>query len=101
MIASLPIGADITIGNNVGIGFRVTFINSSHQVGSGGHRAGKGFARSIVVEDGCWIGANAIILPGVTIGKGCVIGAGALVTKDCDPNGLYIGVPARRIKTLE
>lgn len=93
--------ADIVIGNDVEVGFRVTFVNSSHQVGQDSHRAGKGFARPIVVGSGCWIGANVTILPGVTIGRGCVIGAGALVTKDCEPNGLYVGVPAKRIKTLQ
>lgn len=95
------LGADIIIGNNVEIGFRVTFVNSSHVFGSNSHRAGKGFARPIVIEDGCWIGANVTILPGVTIAKGCVIGAGALVSKDCEANGLYVGVPAKRIKALE
>lgn len=95
------LGADITIGNDVEIGFRVTFVNSSHQVGSIGHRAGKGFAKPIVIEDGCWIGANVTILPGVTIGKGCIIGAGTLVTKDCEPNGLYVGTPAKRIRNIE
>jgi maltose O-acetyltransferase len=50
------------------------------------------------IEDRCWIGTRAMIMPGVTIGEGTVIGAGALVTKDCDPGAVYIGVPARRVR---
>jgi maltose O-acetyltransferase len=37
-------------------------------------------------------------MPGVTIGEGAVIGAGALVTKDCEPGAIYVGVSARRIR---
>lgn len=55
----------------------------------------------IVIGRGCWIGANVTIMPGVTIGDGCVIGAGSLVTNDCEPNGVYVGIPARRKKELE
>lgn len=53
------------------------------------------------VEDDVWIGTNAIIMPGITIGKGCIVGAGTVVTKDCLPYGIYAGVPARRIKERE
>ena len=45
----------------------------------------------ITVGKGCWIGANAIILPGVTIGDGCIMGAGAVVNKDCAPIRQYPG----------
>ena len=51
--------------------------------------------------DGCWICAGCTILPGVTIGEGCVIAAGSVVNKDCAPDGLYAGVPAKRIKDLK
>lgn len=44
---------------------------------------------------------RAMLLPGVTVGKGCVVAAGAVVAADCAPNGLYGGVPARRIKDLD
>lgn len=48
-----------------------------------------------------WIGANATILPGVSIGDFSVIGAGAVVTKDIPPHSLAVGVPARVIRSIE
>ena len=52
----------------------------------------------IVIEDGAWIGAGAIILPKVTIGRSAVVGAGAVVTKDVPPCTVVVGVPARAVK---
>ncbi len=52
----------------------------------------------VLIESDVWIGTNAIILAGVKIGKGCIISAGAVVTKDCEPFGIYGGIPARLIK---
>jgi maltose O-acetyltransferase len=94
------LGDNITIGSGVSIGMNVTFINSSHKFGNSECRAGEGYAKPIRIEDGCWIGANVVILPGVRIRKGCIIGAGSIVTKDCESNGLYSGNPAKRIKNL-
>jgi UDP-2-acetamido-3-amino-2,3-dideoxy-glucuronate N-acetyltransferase len=53
-----------------------------------------------VVEQGCSIGANATILPGVRLGRYCVIAAGAVVTKDVEPFALMMGAPARRVGTV-
>ncbi len=55
----------------------------------------------IEIEDNCFIGQNAIILPGVKIGKNSVIGAGAVVTKSIPPNSVAAGSPARVISTVE
>jgi maltose O-acetyltransferase len=90
----------IKIGNYCDIAYQVTFCTSSHEVGSISRRAGKNTAKPIEVKDGTWIGARSIILPGVTIGESCIIAAGTVVTKDCKSNGLYAGVPAKRIKDL-
>jgi acetyltransferase-like isoleucine patch superfamily enzyme len=56
--------------------------------------------RPVVVEDGVWIGARAIILKGVTIGQGSVVGAGAVVTADVPPRTVVAGNPAKVIKTI-
>jgi acetyltransferase-like isoleucine patch superfamily enzyme len=52
----------------------------------------------ITVEDDCWIGANAVLTAGVTIGKHSVIAGGAVVTKDIPPYSVAVGNPARVIK---
>jgi acetyltransferase-like isoleucine patch superfamily enzyme len=52
----------------------------------------------VTVEDDCWIGYRAILLPGVRVGRGTVIGAGAVVTKDLPPMVVAGGVPAKIIR---
>ncbi len=52
----------------------------------------------IVVEDNCWIGYRALLLPGVRIGRGTVVAAGAVVAKDLPPMAVAAGVPARVIR---
>lgn len=53
----------------------------------------------IIVEPHVLVGANAVVLPDVTIGEGAVVGAGAVVTRSLEPWGIYVGSPARRINT--
>ena len=57
-------------------------------------------AVGIRIENGCWIGAGAIILDGVTVGEGSCIGAGAVVTRSVPPHSLAVGAPARVIRNL-
>jgi acetyltransferase-like isoleucine patch superfamily enzyme len=52
----------------------------------------------VIIEDGCWLGANVTILKGVTLGRGCVVAAGAVVTNSFPPYSIIAGVPARLIK---
>jgi UDP-2-acetamido-3-amino-2,3-dideoxy-glucuronate N-acetyltransferase len=87
----------ITIENNVFLGPSVTFTNDK-------------YPRSKVYPDeymrtyvktGASLGANATILPGITIGKNSMIGAGAVVTKDVPDNVLVIGNPAKIVKMLD
>lgn len=58
-------------------------------------------SKPVVIDDDVWIGAGAIILPGVHIGRGAVIGAGAVVTRDVSPFAVVAGVPARLVRKLE
>lgn len=90
----------VEIGDRVHVGYDVSFVCATHEIGSSEHRCGPAYSQPIVVGRGAWIGARCTILGGVTIGPGCVIAAGTLVTKDCEPDGLYAGVPARRIRDL-
>ena len=83
----------VSIGRNCAISFGVTIIDDD------GHGFGPPpYSAPIVIEDHVWIGCNATILKGVTIGKGSVVAAGAVVTKSCPPNSLLAGVPAKVIR---
>ncbi len=83
--AFIPDG--VRIGHNVFIGPRVTFTNDKHPPSTQ--------LSETIVEDEVAIGAGAVILPGVLLGKGCVIGAGAVVTKNVEPFTTMVGNPAR------
>lgn len=90
----------VTIGNYVLIGYNVNIVSLDHVYRNpnipiflqGCHGA------PIVIEDDVWIGSNATILPGKTIGKGAVVGANSVVTKDVKPYTVVGGVPAKLIK---
>lgn len=53
----------------------------------------------IVFEKYSGVGANCVVLPGVTLAEGSVVGAGSVVTKSTEPWGVYVGSPARKVKT--
>ena len=55
----------------------------------------------MTIKKGAWIGARAVILPGVTVGEGAVVASGAVVTKDVAPRTIVGGNPARFIKNAE
>lgn len=92
--------APVTIGERVHIGPEAYLGTSTHELSDGSQRAGLVEVAPITIGAGAWIGARAIILPGVTIGEGAVVAAGAIVTKDCEPHTLYAGVPAKPLKSL-
>ena len=125
VINAIGNGATITIGNHVGVSGCT--INASKAITIGNHvllgtgcliadfdghpidpderrLGGKGKSKPIVIEDDVLIGARAIVLKGVTIGKGSVIGAGAVVTKSVPAYSIVAGNPAtvigdsRRVK---
>ena len=90
--------ARITIGDNTGIAPDCHFITADHPRDPVERRS-RSRVRGLPITIGkdCWIGANATILPGVTIGDRSIIGAGAVVTKDVPPDSVYVGNPARPI----
>jgi maltose O-acetyltransferase len=88
----------IVIGRDVLFGSQVMILTSDHEFYPDGQVARQATYSDVRIGDRCWIGTRAMIMPGVTIGEGTVVGAGALVTKDCDPGAVYVGVPAKRVR---
>jgi len=85
------IGKGTKIGNNVNIGHNVT-VGENCFISSGATLCG-----SVVVEDSAWIAPGALVLNGVKVAARCQLGLGAVVSKDTEPDGVYLGYPARRI----
>lgn len=89
----------IEIGDGTLIGHNVVLATLNHALAP--ERRGDLIPRPIRIGKNVWIGSNAVILPGVTIGDGAVIAAGAAVTKDVPENSVAGGVPARILRTLQ
>lgn len=92
----------VSIGNHVNLAQGITVTALNHQFGQPDKFiADQGISTSqVVIEDDVWIGANAVILPGVTIGRHSVVAAGAVVTKDVPPYSMVAGVPASVKKNI-
>ncbi len=94
---------EIDIREDVLIGSGVHIYVSNHKFDNVNvpiYNQGHSPCKSVLIKEGCWIGANAIILPGVTIGRNAVVAAGSIVNKDVDDFTLVGGNPARLIKNL-
>lgn len=92
----------VDIGNHVNLAQGITVTALNHNFSDTNKRIDEqGVSTNpVTIEDDVWIGANAVILPGVTIGEHCVVAAGAVVTKDVPPHSLVAGVPAKVIKNI-
>lgn len=95
--------SSVTIGQNVVISERVAIRDSDNHVvwdeASKKDKEAKPMTSPVVIEDHVWIGMNAIILKGVTIGEGSIVAAGSVVNKDVPAHCMVAGVPAKVIKT--
>lgn len=91
----------VTLGDRVSIAPRVTLVISSHPNQSRIRPFAPVAHGPIVIEADAWIGAGAVVLPNVTIGRGAMIAANAVVTADVPPLTLVGGVPAKPIRALE
>ena len=92
----------VEIGNHVNLAQGITVTALNHNFSDTNKRIDEqGVSTNpVTIEDDVWVGANAVILPGVTIGEHCVVAAGAVVTKDVPPHSLVAGVPAKVIKQI-
>ena len=93
--------ARITIGHHVALGHGVTVVTSSHEIGDHRRRSMALTAEPVAIGSAAWIGARAMILPGVTIGDGAIVAAGAVVDRPVSAGVLVGGVPARPIRDLD
>ena len=92
----------VNIGNHVNLAQGITVTALNHNFADGELRIDQQgvSTQPVSIGDDVWIGTNAVILPGVTIGKHVVIAAGAVVTKDIPDNSLAMGVPATVRKSI-
>jgi maltose O-acetyltransferase len=94
-------GAPITIGDEVLLASGVQLITATHPVDPVPRRAAIEQALPIALADGVWLGAGAIVCPGVTIGENTVVGAGAVVTRDLPAGVVAYGNPARVAREID
>lgn len=92
----------VTIGSHVNLAQGITITALNHNFEDINQRIDdQGVSTNpIIIGDDIWIGANAVVLPGVSIGNHSVVAAGAVVTKDVPPHSLVAGVPAKIIKEI-
>ena len=91
----IVIGDDTMIGPNT-----VLSDHDGHDISPISRWENKGKSAEIIIGKNCWIGMNCIILKNVIIGDTTVIGAGSVVISNCDPNSVYAGNPAIKIKDI-
>lgn len=89
----------VTIGENCLIGPKVGIYTAGHPLDPDTRRSGLEFGAPITIGNDCWIGGNAVINPGVTLGDGVVVASGAVVTRSFGDRVVIGGVPARILKS--
>lgn len=98
----LDLAGEISCGKQVTIAEGVTILTHTN-VGYPDHPLQEqfpAFVKGVRLEDGCFIGIKAVIMPGVTIGQEAFVAAGSLVRADVPPRTLVAGIPARKIRAL-
>lgn len=113
-------GHHVHFGKNIYANFNLTMVDDTHIyvgdctmfgpnviIATGGHpilpelrEKGYQFNAQIHIGKNCWIGAGAIIVPGITIGDNTVVGAGSVVTKDLPSNVVAVGNPCRILREI-
>lgn len=102
-LAQINAWRSVTIGRDVLIADRVFISDADHEFADPDvpiRLQGDSFKGVVTLNDGCWIGIGAVILPGVSIGANAVVAANAVVTRDVPARAVVGGIPAKRIKDL-
>lgn len=89
----------IVIEDNVFIGPNVTLVTQNHAESP--VLRNHTYAKAITIRRGAWIGAGALVLPGISVGENAIVGAGSVVTKDIPQNTIVAGNPARFIREIK
>lgn len=92
--------AEIFVGDNVKFGPNVVIATGTHPIHPDLRRKQAQYNLPVHIGDNVWIGAGAVILPGVKIGYNSVIGAGSVVTKDIPSNVVAVGNPCRVLREI-
>lgn len=90
----------IYVGDYTMFGPNVTVATAGHPILPELRRQGYQYNASVHIGENCWIGAGALIMPGITIGDNTVIGAGSVVTKDIPSGVVAVGVPCRVLREI-
>lgn len=97
LIGPVTIGHDVRLAQNVVLsGLNHNYADVTMPI----HAQGVSTS-PITIEDECWLGANVVVVPGVTIGKHSIVAAGSVVTKNIPPYSVAVGNPARVIKQYD
>lgn len=90
----------IFVGDRVKFGPHVTITTAGHPVDPELRARGLQFNREVRIGNNVWVGAGALIMPGVTVGDNSVIGAGSVVTRDVPPGVVAVGVPCSVLREI-
>lgn len=91
---------DIYVGNYVMIGPNVTLCSATHPIEPNLRKKQAQYNLPVYIEDNVWLGANCMIMPGITIGENSVIGAGSIVTKNIPSNVIAVGNPCKVLRQI-
>lgn len=94
---------DVTIGRDCLIAMETKIISANHDIPSRSDKINKflDIREPVTIGNDVWLGANVIVLAGVTIADGCVVGAGSVVTRNLEAYSIAVGNPARVIRKRE
>ena len=90
----------IYVGDHCLFGPNVVIATAAHPLEPGPRQQGLQYNRPVRIGSNCWIGAGALIMPGVTLGDNVVVGAGSVVTRDLPSNVLAVGSPCRVLRAI-
>lgn len=93
--------SELIIDDEVTISIGAQIMTGQYPVGPEGHDRSVHVYETVVLEKGAWIGANAVVLPGVRVGAGSIVAAGSVVNSDVPPGVIVAGSPARLIRRYD